>query len=137
MESNKTKIVVDSLSIDRTNISSGGCELIDSRSFILYSNDEPVEIEEVFIGSFILKIRIITCKDEKGERSIKINIDKEHNVIEYRCYNFDNVLGTGTKKAIEIGSINEKKIYIHFWIYSMGDKDNITRKLEYSLWREK
>ena len=48
-----------------------------------------------------------------------------------------NGVKDGTNKAIEIGSIEGKKMYIHFWIYAMGKDDSLARKLEYSIWKER
>jgi len=122
--------------IEKTNILCGNCELIDSRSVILFDSNEPVEIEEIFNSTFKIRIRIFNDRNETGEHSIQVSVDQNQNLIEYKCFNFDNVLGTGTNKAIEIGSFGGKKMYIHFWIYAMGEGSSLTRKLEYSIWKE-
>ena len=80
---------------------------------------------------------IIPCKNESKSHSLEINVDGQNNVIEYKCYNFDNVLGTGTNKPIEIGQLGGKKMYIHFWLYAMGGDNGTARKLEYSIWKER
>ena len=137
MESKIRMVLVRQGVIEKTNIYSGNCELIDSRSIILFDSNAPVEIEEIFNNVFKIRIRIVNDKNETDEHGIQININQEQNLIEYKCFNFDNVLGTGTNKAIEIGSFGGKKMYIHFWIYAMGADDNLTRKLEYSIWKER
>ena len=123
--------------IDNTNIYSGSYELINSKSVLYFESDAPLEIEEIFDSSFKLTIRIINDKDDSGTHNLQFKVNPATNVIEYRCINFDNPLGTGTSKPIEICTVDGKKVYIHFWIYSMGGANGITRKIDYSLWKER
>ena len=137
MENKTQMVIVRPGVVEKTNIYSGNCELIDSHSVILFDSNEPVEIEEIFNDQFKIRIQILNERNETGEQTIQINVDQKQNLIKYKCFNFDNVLGTGTNKAIEVGVLGNKKIYIHFWIYAMGERSSLTRKLEYSIWKER
>ena len=123
--------------IEKTNIYLGNYELIDSRSVILFDSEIPIQIEEVFNSKFKIILRFISQKDDAGIHNIQVNVDIQNNIIEYKCMNFDNPLGTGTNKPIEIGTISGKKVYVHFWLYALGGDNGVSRKLEYSVWKEK
>lgn len=123
--------------IETTNIYSGAYELIDSNSVLYFDSNAPLEIEEVFNSSFKLRVRIINEKDDSGSHNLQFKVNTEVNVIEYKCVNFDNPLGTGTVIPLEICTINGKKVFLHFWIFAMGGDNGMTRKLEYSVWMER
>lgn len=135
MENAMSFVPIQQRIIEKTNIYSDKYELIDSRTVLCFNSNVPLEIEEVFNSSFKILIRIVSKNDNTG-MGLQFNVDKDKNTIEYICSNFDNVLGTGTNEPIEIGTIGGKKFYIHFWIYAMGDEKKITRKVEYSIWKE-
>lgn len=137
MEENIPVVLMRQGAIEKTNIYSGNCELIDSRTVLYYESDEPIEIEEVFNSSFKILIRIRNENTDAGEMGLRLRVDAEKNTIEYDCINFNNQLGSGTNRPIEIGTIAGKKMYIHFWIYAMGGSNGIVRKLEYSIWKER
>lgn len=137
MESTIPLIITRKGVIEKTTIKSGAYELIDSNSVLYFDKDSPLDIEEEFNSSFRLLIRIINVKDGSGTHNLQFKVNSETNLIEYKCVNFDNPLGTGTVKPIEICTINGKKIYFHFWIYAMGGDNGTTRKLEYSVWMER
>lgn len=121
--------------IERTKISSGSCFLIDSQLAFLYDSNQPVEIEEEFGSDFRIIIRIVLAHDDKNEYRIEVGIQED--TVTYTCYNFDNALGTGTRTPIEFATYNGKKLFLHFWIYTMGGKEDAIHKVEYSIWMEK
>ena len=137
MENAAPLIILRQNFIENTKIFSGNAELIDSRSVTLFDNTQPLEIEETFSSQFKILIRLFFEKSEDNKQTIKINADATTSIIDYKCFNFDNPLGTCTQKPIEIATINDKKIYFHFWVYLLGESDTATRKVEYSIWKEK
>lgn len=137
MESTIPLILTSKNVIEKTNIYSGSYELIESNSILYFENDSPLEIEETVNSSFKLLIRFIHEKDDSGKHNLQFKVNTETNVIEYKCINFNNPLGTGTSKPIEICTIGGKKVYIHFWIYMLGGKNVFSRKMDYSLWKER
>lgn len=120
----------------KVNISSGDFELISSNSIIYYEKELPIDIDLLFNDLTKISIRIANVKDETGKRNLQIDLNAKENKIEYKCMNFNGSFGTGTSKPIEFGTMDEKKMFIHFWIYEMGSNDNV-RKIEYSIWKEK
>lgn len=112
-------------------------ELWDTGMVLLYENEPIIDIVETFSQSFKVTIRIVLKSDSSKEHTIKFDVDNENRIITYTCYNFENPMGTGTISPIEIGTINNKKTYIHFWIYRLGDDKNKILKLEYTIWKEK
>lgn len=71
--------------------------------------------------------------DENSEQNLKLKI--EETLIRVQCTNFNNPLGTGTVKPIEIATIDGKKLFIHFWSYLLGneEKKQKTRRVEYTV----
>lgn len=118
-------------------ITSDKHELLDSGMVLLYDNESTIDIVETFTKDFKVTIRFVLKSDKSKEHKIELDVDNESMIIKYTCYNFENSLGTGTKNPIEIGAINYKKIYIHFWIYALGSDETKVLKLEYSIWKEK
>lgn len=132
----KTFRVNNQVDIKNTNVYSGDFKLIESNSILYYDSSLPIELEIKFTSYLKITIRFINEKNDSGEHDLKINVDTEANVIEYRCINFDNSFGTGTTKPIKIGTIGGKNIFTHFWIYKLGN-NKVSRKIEYSIWQEK
>ena len=135
MENAEPLIVLRQNFIEKTKIFSSNAELIDSRSVILFDSTQPLEIEETFSSQFKILIRLFFQKGDK--QAININADTTTNTVDYKCFNFDSPFGICTQKPIEIATINDKKIYFHFWVYLLGESDTATRKVEYSIWKEK
>lgn len=136
MDNIKTFKVNSKVDIKKSNIYAGEYELIDSNSILYIDSELPIELEMVFTSTLKITIRFINIKNETGEKKLQVDVDTEENIIEYKCINFDNHLGTGTSKPIEIGTVGGKKLFIHFWIYVMGN-NSVTRKMEYSIWKER
>lgn len=122
--------------IKKTNIYFGNFELMESNSILYYDSDSPIELEMVFSNQLSITIKFVVEKNDSEKTDLKIDVDTEKNIIVYKCVNFNNPLGTGTTKPVEIGKIGGKNIFVHFWLYAMG-KDSVSRKIEYSIWKEK
>lgn len=123
--------------LSRIIISNGNFDVIDTGSILAFDRKKSIDLIKRFSEDFVVTIKIFTIKEEDSNSEIRVRTDADHNIIEYTCVNFDNVLGTGTVSPIEIGSIGGKKLYIHFWLYSLGGEENTTLKLEYTIWKEK
>ena len=121
----------------KTKISNGNYDLVDSGAILICDKQSPIELVKRFTDDFTLTVRIISMEKPGEERGLSVRADGEKNTIEYTCTNFDNTRGTGTVSPIEMGTIGGKKFYIHFWIYALGGSNRSTRKLEYTIWREK
>lgn len=73
-----------------------------------------------------------TSNDEEQQR---LQQSVSGNTITFNCVNFDNPLGTGTKKPIELATFNSKKVYINFWVNALGD--NALKKITYTIYSER
>ena len=115
---------------------SNGYEIVDSGTLYLFKKDGDIEynmdivvIKEPEIR-FKLKIIFNFVNDKDG---IRINRKVEGETVCLECCNFDNNLGTGTNTPIELGSVANRKLYMHLWVFTPG---NETRKIEYTLYLE-
>lgn len=107
--------------------------ILDSGSAITYSNTAElsfsIKMDAAF--SFILVLKF----ESTGEKQHELKQSVSDNTITLTCVNFDNPLGTGTTKPIELATFNGKKIYVNFWVYALGDKS--LRKIVYSFYSER
>jgi len=85
------------------------------------------------VVQFILRIEF--RKGDGGERELEQSVDTKTNIISLPCKNFDNSLGTGTTRPIELAIYQNKKIFLHFWVYSLGE--NSIRKIDYCFYQER
>ena len=107
--------------------------ILDSGSVITYDDTAElsflVQMDETFEFSLVLKFE----RTDGKKQHIKHNV--VDNTIELTCVNFDNSLGTGTTKPIQLATFNGKKIYINFWVYALGEKS--LKKVVYSFYSER
>ena len=107
--------------------------ILDSGSAITYSNTAEltfsVKMDDTFSFLLILKF------ENTGENQHELKQSVSGNTITLTCVNFDNPLGTGTTKPIELATFNGKKIYVNFWVYALGERS--LRKIVYSFYSER
>ena len=111
------------------NISTNQHKVIESGSIISYEKDSDIEMNVAFENGFSFKILFLFI-DEKIKESRLDKEIKEGNKIIFKCVNFDNALGTGTVKPVSLATIENKEVFLHFWVYLLADKG--ARKLEYT-----
>lgn len=113
--------------------SSGNLDILDSGSLLAFSAGSDIEFEvqmdETFTFHLILKFA------SNGGDQHDIKSDVEDNKIIITCINFDNTLGTGTSRPIELAVFEGKKIYLNFWVYSLGKKS--AREVSYTFYKER
>ncbi|WP_295356443.1 DUF6864 domain-containing function [uncultured Succiniclasticum sp.] len=110
-------------------------DIVDSGTAFNYLNDDSVKLDIELNGEFAFSIEFLFPKGDKGKSDLKVDYDSTKKLIKFACFGFDNSLGTGTKQPIEIGIFNGKKLFIHFWIYSLGESQ--VKKLEYCFFMER
>ena len=67
-----------------------------------------------------LKLIIEFTEDEKN-KELKVDYKTtDPQTLRVICTNFDNPLGSGTLKPIEVGTISRRKLYIHFRVYPLN-----------------
>lgn len=106
-------------------IESGQAEVIASGTVIAFSGD-PINIT---FGSQNETLKLIfEFKDEegKGKESIRVDANQlDPKTLKLTLFNFKNSLGSGTSKPIPIGSLDGKRLHIHYRVYSLTGSDKM------------
>lgn len=113
--------------------SSSNHVILESGSVITYSNENEVLFSIKMDDSFGFDLLIKFTSN--GEKQQQLQQSVSGNTITFNCVNFDNPLGTGTKKPIELATFNSKKVYINFWVNALGD--NALKKIAYTIYSER
>lgn len=112
---------------------SSNFEIIDSGALIAYDNDSNVIMSIECDENFTFNLKFVFDSSDCKDHNLKLRIDD--NTIELTCTNFDNALGTGTAKPIELATVNGKKVYLNFCAYSL--LNNAMRKIDYTIYVER
>lgn len=115
--------------------SSSNYDIVDSGILFSYSLQGPIKLDLNSEQGFAFSLEFVFETNSNKKSDLKISVDNDQNLIKFTCVNFDNSLGTGTTQPLELGEHNNKKIYIHFWGYSLGQ--NSAKKIEYCLFMER
>lgn len=121
-----------------TEILSKNCVILESNTVYLFEPYSDLTMHfESGSDEFNFNIKLI-FKTDKGSEQAAERMVNEHEVV-FRFTNFDNPLGSGTSNPLEIATINDKKLYMHIWVYGVGRDDNKTsvRKIEYTVFMER
>lgn len=114
-------------------VSSANMDVLASGSVLAFSSTSDVLLEVKISESFSFDLVLKFESNGEKQHVIKPNIDG--NIITLTCVNFDNALGTGTATPVELAVFEGKKVYINFWVYSLGQ--NAARKVSYTIYKEK
>ena len=101
---------------------SANYDIIDSGTIMPFNKESIVQLKLSFDETFGFAIQLKFENNENGESSVRKEVDEKNNEITIFCINFDNSFGTGTVTPIDLATYKGKKIYLHFWVYSLGDK---------------
>lgn len=117
----------------KTVIESGNFEIIESNVIFMDSLQSEVLFHLAVNGKYFgdIRIRFISRKDES--HSIKGGILNGEFTLD--CINFNDSLGTGTPRPMELGMVEGKRLMMHLWSYLIGQ--DMVRKIEYSIFKEK
>lgn len=120
------------MTIEKT---SSNYRILDSG--IAFTPDSKADLTFSLKMSDNFKFSIIFKFESNGGTvgEVKTNANVSENTIILTCVNFDNMLGTGTTTPVEVATYNNKKIYIIFWVYGLGD--NKLKKMEYCFYSER
>lgn len=118
-------MIVEKISSNHIILDTGSAITFDSTAELSFS----CKMDDTF--SFLLVLQFESNSD--GQHVLKKNISG--NTITLTCTNFDNPLGTGTTKPVELATFNGKKIFFNFFVYALGDKT--LRKIVYSFYSER
>lgn len=114
---------------------SGGYHILESGSILTYSGTDDIVFRLKMDKTFKFQVVLKFEEKEKDDQQLKFNTDSQQNIITITCVNFNNLLGTGIKKPIELATFNNKKVFINFCIYATGDE--IPRKVTYTFYIQK
>jgi hypothetical protein len=103
-------------------ITSGNYEVFDSGTVISFEQ-EPV----TFHLATDLQIRLAFRDDseKKDEHRLEFN-PISNNELEIILVNFNNSLGTGNTVPLQVGTLNNKLLYLNFRVYTLNVKTNKT-----------
>lgn len=111
---------------------SGNYRMLDSGSVLAWSPEEGIDFLVEAEGlCFELHLRFLSI--ENAQQLIRPEV--EGNVITLTCVNFDEPLGSGTSRPIELAETNGKKLFTSFWAYAPGN--GAARKIDYTFYIEK
>lgn len=114
--------------------SSANYDILDSGSVITFNSTADLTLS-IDVKTFHFNLVIKFENEKGGKRELRNNVSTETNTITITCINFDNPLGTSTKTAIELATVQGKKIYLNFEV-SCIDKDS-PKNIIYTLYSEK
>src|SRR5690348_201355 len=103
------------LPLSGLSIKSAGKEIVASGSVHSYSTDADIEIgisNLTFVFSFV-------NDDSRSQEALTEVVSATR--LKLVLYNFSNPLGTGTTEPISIGNLNDRRLYIAFSVYGLGD----------------
>ena len=92
----------------------GNKELITTISLVTIY-ETPIEIE------LFPNVNIKIFFDDDKSKKQRIGLRVLNNVLQVELQNFTNPLGTSTKEPIEIGKIDNKTLFMHFIIHTIGE----------------
>jgi hypothetical protein len=103
-------------------ITSGNYEVFDTGTVISFEQ-EPV----TFHLAADLQIRLAFRDDleKKDDHRLEFN-PISNNELEIILINFNNSLGTGNTVPLQVGTLNNKKLYLNFRVHTLNVKTNKT-----------
>lgn len=104
-------------------------ELIDSGVVNLFSDEFEIDV---------LNLRLLFRfkKDKKKKEGDFIINRQESSVLVFDIYNSSNPLSQGCFEPLEIGSINERRLYLSFTVHTTSERVN-ARVFTYNLYMDK
>lgn len=103
-----------------TKITTANYEVIDS-GLVTSFNGEPISISMDASSDNPLKINFVFLKNEEIKESLVDAETVNEREMTFRLTNFNNPLGTGIIKPLEIANNDEgNKLYINFQVYTVG-----------------
>lgn len=108
-------------------------KILDSGSIITFDTTADISFNMQFDNNFSFNL-IFKFENDVNNKNHSLNFNLQDNTITFSCINFNNPLGTGTKKALELATVEDKKVFITFWVTTMGAES--LKRLDYSIYQE-
>ncbi|WP_295631795.1 DUF6864 domain-containing function [uncultured Intestinimonas sp.] len=114
-------------------ITSANCEIISS-GLVTSFNGESIDISLPSLNNTRFHIKFEFIKDESTEKH-RLQAKSGSEEIVFLLTNFAKPLGTGTIKPINFGTETNtgKKLYINFYVYSVGEANPT---LQYTIYKD-
>ncbi len=103
--------------------------MLSSGSLVL-TNTDPATMT-LGKGPEALTIVFTFLTEEGVKQMIRSSLEGQHKLI-LTLINFNNPIGTGTNSPLEIGMLEQKKLYLSLMVYSL-DGSNM-RVMHYTFW---
>lgn len=97
----------------------GEYDLYESGSLIS-GGGQPTEF---FFPNFSVQVKFENTEN-KSEQAMIFNLEEEHKRLVISLKNFTNTLGIENVEPIEVGKINNRKLYLQFRVYGMDNSEN-------------
>lgn len=117
----------------QVDLSSGGYSIVTSGNVFLFHESNELTIKVTGKDGFNVCVSLKFINDESREQ--KINRDILNDRLVLSCYNFGGD-GTGLSRPAYIADVNNKKVYLMFWMYEEGIKERKARSVKYTLFSE-
>ena len=114
-------------------LSSGNYSILASGESFLFGPYEDLAIQIDDGNEFQIKIVMKFREDTSGEQ--EINTDVQNDSLVITCVNFSS-MSTGLKRPAHIADVNGKKIYFMFSSSCLGEKEDKTRNVKYTVFWE-
>lgn len=112
---------------------SANYNILDAGSVITFNNSADLSFSITMENGFRFNL-VLKFESTSGEKhELKNNVTGD--TITLTCVNFDNPLGTGTTEAIELATVQQKKVYLHFLVNTLGN--GTEKSVTYTLYQEK
>ncbi|EOQ38332.1 DUF6864 domain-containing function [Butyricicoccus pullicaecorum] len=114
-------------------LSSGNHTILDSGTVIAYNNASEISFDVKMDDTF--GFTVILSFVEAENKLQKLETSVVENIITFTCTNFNNPIGTGLPKAMELATFNDKKVYFNFWVFELGQQS--LKQVSYTFYMEK
>lgn len=98
-------------------VCANGYRVITSGTVIGFKELPEFTFELAHPGGFSFRLKLV-FEQKNGEGS-SVTTDVDEKNISMRCVNFDNTLGAGFSKPIEIATVGGKKVFFKFVAHDM------------------
>ena len=121
--------------------SSKGYIILNSGSAMTFDENAPLTLKLSFLNEkgeqpFSFFIEFLFENRENEEHSVKVQENKDKQLVTITCINFNNAFGTGIVQPAIVAKYLSTDIYLRFWIYALGD-NNVAKKIDYCFYQGK
>ncbi|MGE6376588.1 DUF6864 domain-containing function [Peribacillus muralis] len=115
------------------NITSGGAHVLMS-GLVIQFNGQPIEMN-LDLPDFPLTLELDFANQENSTAQSINAQTKGESTLSLMFYNFNNPLGSGSGKPVQLGTYQNKFIYLNFRVFSISNTSDKT--LHYTIYLTK